>query len=264
MEFFTVLLSSLLGIFSPAGLVIDSVAEDAIRNQLEDIEQLEVRVDNAPSYHLLQGKVQRVRVAGRGIFPIAGVRIDTVELEADAIALDLESFQDGQFALERPLQAGIRVVLNRADLNQGLQSPEIVEQLRDLSFNLTSGSGDDESQRYDIVDPRVEFLEGDRLRFQVILREQETQQDLQITAELGLKAISAQQIQIIDPSISANGEPIPQPLIEPLINSINQRLDLSNLETSGITVRLLQLEIDPDALNLAAFVHIRPEPNSGN
>ena len=264
MEFFTVLLSSLLGILSPAGLVIDSVAEDAIRNQLDAVEELEVRVDNAPSYQLLQGKVQQIRIAGRGIFPVPDVRIDTVELETDAIAIDLESLQDGQFALEQPLQAGIRVVLNRTDLNQALRSPEIAEQLRDLSFNLISGSEDAESQRYDIVDPQVEFLESDRLQFQVILREQGTRQDLHITAELGLKAISAQQIQIVDPSISANGEPIPQPLIEPLINGINQQLDLSNLETSGITVRLLQLEINPDALHLAAFVRIQPEPNSGN
>jgi hypothetical protein len=271
MEFFTVLLSGLLGILAPAGLIIDSVAENAIRDQLEDVEQLEVRVDNAPSYQILQGNVQRVRIAGRGLFPREGVRIDTVEVETDAIALDLNSLQEGRSALERPLQAGVRLVLRSADLNQALQSPEITEQLRDLSLNLVSRSGAEQLQRYDFIDPQIEFLEGHptgnvspRLRVQVILREQETQEDLQIVAELGLKAISTQQIQIVEPTISANGETVPQALIQPLIDGINQQLNLGSLETFGITARLLQLEVNPDALSLAAFIRVEPAQNSGN
>jgi hypothetical protein len=263
MEFFTVLLSGLLGILAPAGLIIDSVAENAIRDQLEDVEQLEVRVDNAPSYQILQGKVQRVRIAGRGLFPIAGVRVDTVELETDAIALDLDNLQEGRSALEQPLQAGLRLVLKQADLNQALQSPEITEQLRDLSLNLIGRSGAEQLQRYDFIDPQIELL-GDRLRVQVILREQGTQQDLHIIAELGLAAVSAQRLQIIEPTVSVNGEPIPPQLIQPLIDGLNQQLDFANLETFGITVRLLQLEINPDALSLAAFIRVEAALNSGN
>ncbi|MBD2056413.1 DUF2993 domain-containing protein [Oculatella sp. FACHB-28] len=265
MEFFTILLSGLLGILSPAGLVIDSVAENAIRDQLEDVEQLEVRVDNAPSYQILQGKVQRVRIAGRGLFPVEALRIDTVEVETDAIAIDPERLQEGQAALEQPLQAGIRLVLKQADLNQALQSPEIAEQLRDFSVNLVSRSGAEELQRYDFIDPQVEFIGNDsagstalgRIRIQVILREQETQEDLQILAELGLEKTSALQLQIVEPIVRANGEPVPRQLIQPLIDGINQQLNLNNLETFGITARLLQVELTPEALNLAAFVQIR-------
>lgn len=65
MEFFTILLSGLLGLVSPAGLVIDRTAESFIRSRFE-VEQLQVRVDNAPSHQLLQGKVERVLIAGRG------------------------------------------------------------------------------------------------------------------------------------------------------------------------------------------------------
>jgi hypothetical protein len=264
MEFFTILLSGLLGILSPAGLIIDSVAENAIRDQLEDVEQLEVRVDNAPSYQILQGKVQRVRIAGRGLFPAEGLRIDTVEVETDAIALNPDRLQEGRAALEQPLRAGIRLVLKQADLNQAFQSPEIAEQLRDLSLNLVSGSGAEQLQRYDFIDPQIEFIDNSspgetapgRIRIQVILREQETQEDLQIVAELGLETISARQLQIVDPIISANGEPVPQQLIQPLIDGINQQLNLNNLETFGITARLLQFEVTPEALNLAAFVQV--------
>lgn len=65
MEFLTILLSALLGIVSPAGFVLDRVAETAIRNQLDSAEELSVRIDNTPSYRALQGRVDRVRIAGR-------------------------------------------------------------------------------------------------------------------------------------------------------------------------------------------------------
>jgi hypothetical protein len=64
MEFFTLLVSGALGLVTPVGLVVDQAAVGAIRSQLAQVEQLQVRVDNAPTHQLLQGKVERVRVAG--------------------------------------------------------------------------------------------------------------------------------------------------------------------------------------------------------
>ena len=49
MEFLTILLSSLLGLIAPTGLAVDRTAENAIRSQLNKVDRLEVRVDNAPS-----------------------------------------------------------------------------------------------------------------------------------------------------------------------------------------------------------------------
>jgi len=40
--------SYLVYLVSPAGSVIDRTAENAIRSQFEKVEQLQVRVDNAP------------------------------------------------------------------------------------------------------------------------------------------------------------------------------------------------------------------------
>jgi hypothetical protein len=90
MEFFTILVSSLLALVSPVGLVVDQIALNAIRSQFEKVDQLQVRVDNAPSYQLLQGKVERVRIAGRGL-QLKQIRIAAIELETDPINLDPRS-----------------------------------------------------------------------------------------------------------------------------------------------------------------------------
>lgn len=67
MGFLTIFLSALLGVLGSVGFFVDRFAENAIRQRFQRIEQLQVRIDNAPNYQLIGGKVQRVRVAGRGL-----------------------------------------------------------------------------------------------------------------------------------------------------------------------------------------------------
>lgn len=50
---------------------------------------LEVRVDNAPNYQILLGNVDRIRVAGRGVYVLEFLRIDEVDIETDPISIDL-------------------------------------------------------------------------------------------------------------------------------------------------------------------------------
>jgi hypothetical protein len=112
MEFLTIFFSGLLGLISPVGLVLDQTAENTIRSQFAKVEHLQVRIDNVPTYQLLQGKVERLRIAGRGMqFQGQDVRIALLELETDAIELDIGTFKRLP-RLKKPLQAGVRFVLN--------------------------------------------------------------------------------------------------------------------------------------------------------
>ncbi|MBF2003449.1 MAG: DUF2993 domain-containing protein [Synechococcales cyanobacterium M58_A2018_015] len=266
MELFTILLASLLGIVSPVGVVVEQVAANAIRDQLEDAELLAVRIDNAPSYRLLQGQVDRVRIAGRGIYPLANVRIEALEVETDAIAVDPDSLSRGEPQLEQPLNAGVRLVLTEADLNRALQSPELTEPLRDLSLDLL-GSPAEQLERYDFVNFNVEFLENQRLRFQGTLQAQQSPLQIPIVAESGLQIRSGRQLELVEPTVSLNGEPLPPQLIALLTSGISQQLDLATLDDEGITARILHFELSPEQLTLAAFVRIDPqftEPESEN
>jgi hypothetical protein len=259
MELITIILSSLLGILSPAGFVVDRVAANAIRNQLDGAETLAVRIDNAPNYRVLQGKAERVRIAGRGLYPLPDVRIAALEVETDPIAIDPSSVQRGHPKLEQPLQAGVKVVLNQNDINRALQSETIAKRFRNLSLDALGGAPAQQLQRYDFVNPHVEFLGNNRLRFQVTLQGQrQSANQVQITAESGLEIIAGHQLQLVDPMIRVNDRPLPAELITLLTGGISQRLDLANLDASGITARVLKLEMDGDTLTLAAFVRVDP------
>jgi hypothetical protein len=256
MEFLTIFLSSLLGILSPAGLVVDRVVENAIRSQLDSAETLAVRIDNAPSYQVLQGKAERVRIAGRGVFPRPAIRIAAVDVETDPIAINPSSL-GGKLKLDKPLQAGVRLVIDRQDINRALQSPAIAQKLRSLSLDFLGGSAG-QLQRYDFVNPQVEFLGNNRLRFQVSLKEQRSDNQVSIVAESGVAIASGRQLQLIEPTVRINDEALPSQLVSLLVGGVSQRLDLANLENSGITARVLNLEMNQDELTLAAFVRIDP------
>ena len=258
MEFFTIFLSSLLALVSPVGFVVDRIAENAVRSQFKKAEQLQVRIDNAPSYQLLQGRVQRVRIAGRGLQPKRqNIRIAVLELETDPISLDPRSLRKRP-KLKRPFQAGVRLVLTQKDINQALQSLQLIARLRKLRLNEIPNRSGVPLQRYNFVDPRVEFLANNRLRFQVKLQQQGNIKPLAIRVESGLLVLAGRQIQLVQPSLSVDGQAAPAQLVSLIAANLSKQLDLKSVERYGLQVRILQLRVAPQELEIAAFLRVEP------
>jgi hypothetical protein len=256
MEFLTIFLSSLIGLVSPTGIVVDRLAENTIRSQFVSVEQLNVRVDNAPSYQVVNGKVNRIRVAGRGLFPVKEVRIDTLELETDPIALQRRG---RRFKLREPIQAGVRLVLKSDDINRALQSPTVTTQLRNVGIRLLRRSEAQQAERYDLVNPQVTFLPNQRVRLQVELQEQGRPEKLAIVVEAEPQIISGRSLKLVNLTLLVNGQPAPKQIVS-AIASLSDRFDLRQLEKSQITARVLKLQVDSAQLQLAAFVQVRPDP----
>ncbi len=251
MEFFTILISSLLGLLSPTGVVVDRVAESQIRKQLVAAEQLQVRVDNAPSYQIIQGRADRVRIAGHGLFPVQDFRIDTLELETDPISLQLKTRK-----LEKPLQAGVRIVLTQKDIDRALRSPFVTARLKNLGIRLLRRDVK-QVERYDFLNPQLTLLPQNRVRFQVELQEQGDPAKLKIVAEAEPQIVSGRSLQLNNLKIWANGQASPEPVTRAIENLIRDRTDLRRLESSNITARILNLKLEPSRLELASFVQIR-------
>ncbi len=258
MELITILLSGLLGLLAPIGLVSDRLATRAIRDRLDSAETLAVRIDNAPSYQLLQGKVQRVRIAGRGIVPQPDLRIAALELETDAIALSPASIRRGKPELEQPLQAGVRVEVTETDVNRFFQSAAIRERLKEMNFNLP-GNSNQAAEPYNVEKVQVDFLANNRLKVEAILKGQRSGTQSRITAESGFVIASGRQLQLIDPQVMFGETAVPTEIIMLLTTGLLQQLDLSRLEDSGLTSRVLNFQIQDDQLDLAAFVRIEPK-----
>lgn len=255
MELITLVLASLMGVVSAGGLVLDEVAESSLRQSLVEAESLSVRIDNTPSYQIANGAIDRVRIAGRGLFPLEDVRVAAVDIETDAIALDLADLQSGTLTLEEPLIAAARLELTQADLDRALQSPYVVEQLQNLTQAI---AGDETLTSLDtFINPRLDLLADNRLRIEVLLENDDD--PVAIAAEFKLERRSASALAVTDLRLTIDDQPMPDNLLNAATELLEQQLDLRQWEDAGIVARYLHVAITDDTLVLAGIVQVNPE-----
>lgn len=266
MEWLTIILSSLLTIITPVGLGLDTVISQQIRSQVVAVEQLAVRIDNVPSYQILDNKVDRIRIASRGIYPIEGLRIEALELESDPIELNIKLLQQEganslRKALLQPIQLGIRLKIKEEDINKALHNPENKAQLQTLLNQIIPGQ-DTFSTQFELVEAKLEFLENNRLRTQIQLQQSQLNNDdsdsLRVVLEAGFNIIQGRKLEIVEPSGSINERQLSRRLLNSFATEFNQNLDLAILEKQGLVIRVLQFSIDEENFNLATFIRLNP------
>ncbi|MEM9007388.1 MAG: DUF2993 domain-containing protein [Cyanobacteria bacterium P01_F01_bin.86] len=258
MELITIILSSLFTLISPVGVVADQVAAGVIRDRVHQADILTVRIDNLPTFQLVGGRVDRVRLAGRGVYLTPEFRIDTIDVETDPIDIDLPALQAGELALDEPIQSAARLVLKAEDINVLLQSERVQELLDDLRFSLP-GATRRESRRYGLANPQVEFLADNRLRATVELEDRVQDVDVKAQIESGLVVVDGHRLELVEPTLVVDGQPAPQQLIEAFTQGLRSELTLKQLEAVNVTARVLQFELHPEALDIAMFIRVNPD-----
>jgi hypothetical protein len=263
MEWFLIALTGLLTAITPVGLVVDHVIANNIRDRVKSVEELSVRVDNSPSYQLIQGKISRVRIAGRGIEPINHVRIDTLDIETDPIDVKVNDLKTGNLeqvrgSLRSPLQGAFNLIIPEDDINKALAEPQIKSQIQALLSKLLPS----DIPTLEFMSAKVTLKAANRAQVELQLQqkvdESEPPEKLEITVETGVKVIEGRSLELIDPTASLNGRKISQRILQGVLGSISDRLTLKRLEKYGIIARVLELQLDNKEVNVAAFVRLNP------
>ncbi|MDJ0511297.1 MAG: DUF2993 domain-containing protein [Crocosphaera sp.] len=264
MEVFTIFLSSLITILSPVGLVADKLVADALRSQVADVETLAVRIDNTPTYQAIGGKIDRIRIASRGIEIIEDLRIDSFELETDSIDIDLNQIQQArgikniQSSLNKPLQGAVRMVIQEDDLNAALEAYNVRSQLKNLIDSILP----DQVPQFEILKLQLNFMEENRLSLEIEL-EQATSEgqppnNLKIEAEVAFEVQQGKKINLTDISASLNDRKLSSRFTNLLKAGINDRFDLDILASQGFIARILDLKMDEKQLEIATFFRLSP------
>lgn len=276
MELIAIVLSGLLGIFSNGGWVVEAIAKNQIATsasgeQLISVEQQVIRIDNTPNYQIVQGKIDQVRIAGRGVTINSYLRIDTLELETDAIAIDLQnlntkSLDQVRSSLQKPLQGVGKILITETDLTKALQSAEVREQIQKILNNRVARRAGNTTIAYEISNLQIELNPDNRIKIAIELRRlgisQKKTTKLSIALEFGIEASAGNKIQIVQPVGKVNGRTMSSRLLKGFAEGISDRLDLTKMESQGIFVRLLQLEITPDQIELIAFARMETKSAS--
>ena len=260
MELFTIVLASLLSIFSSVGVITDGIIQRTLQERLNKVEQLAVRLDNPPSHQLLlEGRIDRLRMAGRGVYPIPNLRVALLEVETDPIDIDLSTLNQGIPRFDQPLQTGIRLILEQKDLSQFLESPVVLALIREVARDALGGLSNQLDQ-YNITKPDVIFLQGDRIRFNLNLQSKRSPSETFIlSAETGLSVVNGHQINLVEPQFELNGQRIPAFIVNGFLAGASDELNLKRLESSGVLARVLKLQITPSQLELALFLRVDPQ-----
>lgn len=265
MELITIVLSGLLSALSNGGWVSEAIAENVLASNVESVETLEIRVDNRPNYQLVNGKLDKLRIATRGILLQQDLRIDLLEVETDPISLDIKdlgnsSLEDLQASLGQPLQAAARIIITEVDLTTALQSEILRQQLQETLNNLVAQRAGNTTRSYEVSELQIDLLPENRIELELQLSRsgtnQERDRELAISLELGLEVIAGTKIQLVNPQGTVNGRQMSERLLNGFAEGISDRLNLTNLESLGILARLLQLEVTEDKIELVAFTRI--------
>ena len=290
MEILTIVLAGLLSAASGGGLVLEKILQQRIASQVIGVERQAVRIDNRPNYQIAQGKLDRVRIASRGVSIAPGLRIAEIDLEADAIALkpdklSLDSLDKLRRSLVEPATGAARIVFTEADLNRALKSPEILSRLQATLNRLIISKAGSTNISYNIRSLDLELLPANRVRVNLTLARpsfnsvgrygtpagQNSSRELigrgmqapalrltslNMSVALKLATKKGQKIQILDLEGTVNDRPMSDRLLKGFAQGISDRLDLNSLADDGILARILQLEIDEDKLQLVSFVKL--------
>jgi LmeA-like phospholipid-binding len=275
MELISIILSSLFSVFSTSGLFVDRAIAKSFRSQFTEVKNLNVRVDNAPSYQILEGKIDKVRLASRGLKYKDEIGIDTFELETDAIDVNRKelkkiNLKNLRKSLRVPLNAGFHIIVTETELNQALQSEKIKTRIQKLLNRAIPGNEESSLPSYQILSLNFDLLDNNRISTQVQLNrpnpdpladeelQEQFDQPLNVRLEFGLNLARGTSIQIVEPTGTVNGKAISTKLLNGFARGFSSRINLRKLEEDGLLVRLLQLNIDDRAIDLAAVTSLAP------
>ena len=275
MEILTLIFAGILSIFTPIGIISDHIAANQIRSQTESIDKLAVRIDNIPSYQITQGKIDRLRIASRGVQLTPEVRLDVLEIETDPLEVNLQRLRNSEqdclrACLRQPLQAGVRLVVTEEDLNQAFQAPEIKIKLQQIFNSFVAKIPFTPPQGYEIIDIKLDLLGENRLASQIQLQPIRTNSatDLDIPTpvllemEVGLEVVEGKKLSFTEPKVTYDNSIIPSSFSSGILNNVSRRLDLENLQEEGILLRILQLGLEEDYVEIATFIRAEPLANN--
>jgi hypothetical protein len=261
MELLAILLSGITALFSLTGVVVDKNVETAVLAQIDHAEQLHVRVDNAPVHQIINGKINKLRIAGQGMWVTKDLRIDRLEVETDPLAISVKEIQeDGPSprasSLQQPIQAGVKFKFSEEDLNNFLKSPDSIAKLQKMTTGTLGGAASSLNKDYQITNPQIEFLGNNRLALKAELKDAASGEKLVIKLVTGVSVSGGKKFELVDPTATVGETQVPPFLLSGLTTGISERLNVDILEQRGLTARILQFQVNPQSLDLAVFIRL--------
>lgn len=234
---------------------VNKLTEAAISSQLDEVEDIDVEVKSDP-IQLIQGKVDSVAIAGEGMVMKKDLRLEQMNLQTGAIAVNPLSIPFGKIELTDPTDATIRAILTEADINRAFNSDYIRQKLQRLEVSVQGEPTTLDTQKVEFRLPESGKI---FLAAQVYLPKTGETKQIAFTAE---PRVSDDRRQLLLDNLEyQEGEGLSPELTDALLDLASELLNLDNFELEGIKLRVRQLEMKDGKIILLGEACIEQFPS---
>ncbi len=234
---------------------LSKVAEMGITSQLDEVENIDVDIRTNPG-KLVQGEVDSVAISGQGLVIKQDLRMETLEVNFDKVAINPLSAVFGNIELTQPTEAEAHIVLTEADLNRAFSADYIQDKLQGLEMNIEG-----KPMQVDVQQATVN-LPGDNklvLTANFLLKGQSEPKTLSVTA---IPQIEENGHQLSLKILSSEGQGLSPEVVTAIVEQLTALLDLRNFNIPGMSLQLSQLEAQLGRLVIQATTQIHQLPSA--
>jgi hypothetical protein len=226
---------------------LSKIAEVGITSQLDEVESLNVEVKTDP-LKMIQGQLESLSIEGTGMVMKEELRVEKMELQTEAIAVNPFKIPFGQIELTDSTKATTRVVLTEEDINRAFNSDYIQEKLAQLPPLSLEGH----PITLDHQQIEFHFLEGNKIYLGTEMLRTDSGEKQAIAFTAVPKIAPGRQKIILDDVEYTEGTEISAEIAGALLQEAHQLLDLSNFELmSGMELFLEEIQIQPGTMTLS-------------
>jgi LmeA-like phospholipid-binding len=232
---------------------LSKVAEMGISSQLDQAEDIDVDIRTTPG-KLLQGKLDSVEISGKGLVMKQDLRVETLGISIDQVAINPLRAVIGHIELTRPTNADAEILLTEDDLNRAFSSDFIQKKFCGIEMEI-------EGQMVIVdVHKATIHLPGDNefvLNAEFLLREKGELKKLSATA---IPEIQENGYKISLHILSAEGQGLEEAPVTHIFDQLTDLLDLRNFHIPGMSLQFRKLDAQEGRLLINAKTHIEQIP----
>ncbi|MBW4515347.1 MAG: DUF2993 domain-containing protein [Timaviella obliquedivisa GSE-PSE-MK23-08B] len=234
---------------------LSKAAEVGITQQLGEVEEVNVDIRTDP-LKLIQGKVDSVSVTGEGLVMKNSLRMEKLQVDTGAVAINPASAIFGKIELTQSAEADAHVTLTQEDVNQAFNSDYIRGKMQNLTI-----SPNGEPIAIEVQNVDIQFLDEGKVHLKADVLMGETKEAQEVEA-IVVPSVKEQGQQVVFEEVSGTDGGASSQLTQMILQEIMTLADLRNFELSGMSLSIHQLEVQPGQMILKANTVIDKIPQA--
>ncbi|BAT54963.1 hypothetical protein NOS3756_39380 [Nostoc sp. NIES-3756] len=236
---------------------LSKAAEIGLSSQLDEVENLDVDIKTDP-LKLVQGQVDSVKIDGEGMVMQKDLRVDSMQMQVNNVAINPLSAAFGKIELTKPTVGTARVVLTESDINRAFNSEFVISKIQSQKIHI---NGQLKTVKPQHIDFRLPGKEQVAINADILLVEDSETHKVAFTA---VPHVSANGTSVVLENVTYGEEEISPELTQALVEQTSEILNLSNFDLEGMSLRVKQLQVEIGKLTLQAEAYVEQIPSNNN